>query len=57
MPREQLFEQQAVAILEAGDHVGGVRTLRPGTTLQFVASIATPAGGHTANLILHQLIE
>ena len=56
MPREQLFDQQPVAILEAGGHVPGVRDLRVGTSLDFVATIATPASGQTARLLLHQLV-
>jgi hypothetical protein len=57
MPREQLFEQQAAAILESGDHVAGVRDLRPGTPVQFLADIATPAGGQTAMLTLHEIVQ
>jgi hypothetical protein len=57
MPREQLFEQQTAAILESGDHVAGVRDLRPGTPVQFLADIATPAGGHTAVLTLHEILQ
>jgi hypothetical protein len=57
MPREQLFEQQAVVSLEAEGHVAGVLALRTGMPVEFVASITTPAGGHTATLLLHQLIQ